>query len=78
MFLHLRPPYEAILFGHIHPCSLALPKYWQAKTASRAREQRAGRRASQLLGKVKTRERHSKETNHINKPHDGTGVIKYF
>lgn len=50
MFLHLRPPYEAILFGHIHLCSLALPKYWQAKTASRAREQRTGRRDCQLLG----------------------------
>lgn len=78
MFLHLGPCYEPILLGHIHPFSLALPKYWQVKIASRAMKHGAGRGDSQMCGNVKTREQHSNESNHINKPHGGNGLKKYF
>lgn len=77
-FLHLRPSYELISFGSIHLFSLACPKYYQTRTASRAGDHREGRMDPQLLGKVRTREQHSNEANCINKPHDGTGAVKYF
>jgi len=78
MFLHLRPSYESISSGGIHLISIALPKYYQTRTVSRAGKHTMGRKDPQLLEKVKTREQQSYEANYTNEPRDRTGVVRYF